>query len=1410
MNLRNSFLCSVAVVAMFGTAAEAQAATISATFTKGAVAEYDKNANQTNNAQLLSTLGIKSITISQVTNDGTWGGSQGNDTNVSVSIKLTNGTVLPTFTAAINWLQKTGNKADWIGLTIAPGVAVADGYPLTATFFKTYLLEFSHSTLVETLIVDPNALDGSADTKGALAALNALVPADTTAPVITPGQILSYAENRVAGNTVGTVAATDANGVVTYSFANGAQTTTDGFYTISDSGVISITAAGVASAANNDFETLPNTFTYGIVATDAAGNASAATNVTLALTDIDETAPVITGPSGGAGAATAEITVNENQTVVTTPTVTGATTAVWSISGGVDAAKFTIDPATGAISFVAAPDFEAPTDSALNGTNTYELIVQVLDTATNKTSTQTITVRVADLGTSFTNTNSVVNSKAAYTYEYNEKSTTTAVLGTVSTSATSTFAITGGDPNGWFAINNSGQITLTTLGAASVANDYLALDNSHQLQIQATSGGETSTIAVVLNEVDNAPPILTGPSGAAGAATSQNSVPENQLNAATMTANEPISTWEIVQTGDGLLFSIDANGKITFNTAPNYEKPTDANTDNAYVITVKATDAAGKTSTQEVTINVTDVNDGPVFTNTTTDGNGNAIYRYTYNEKSADADLLGTVTATGTGTLTFSIDSGTDANLYEINSSTGAISLSAAGVTSAANDFLVLGNSRTIKVKVTTSGNETALIDVVLTEQDNAGPIITGPTNGPGAAASGITVDENQTAVTQLVANEPVAEWKIVGGDDAGAFSIAADGTITFLAPPNYEKPTDTGANNTYVLTVQAKDAAGKISTQTVTVTIRDLNDAPVFTDTVKDENGNDIYSFDYKEKTLKSVTLGSTPATGAGTLTYSIVGGNDNNWYAINSATGAISLTELGAASLANDFETLANRQILEVQAANTFGDSTKISVRLNELDIDDTPPLITGPSGGAGATASAITINEGLTAVTKMTANESIKTWELSGPDAAKLSIAADGTITFKEAPDYENPTDADKNNTYVVIIKAIDQFGNESVQTLTITIGNVDEIAQKLREIGGKLRSDLRNYAFKSMQDMLSFNEGLMQGSSDDDADCAAAATKKAMSGSVNANQDQQALSLNYAKQLNACGSRIRVLLDMGLASSRMDGNTTLRTLGSIRAERNIAQNVTVGLGVMGSFASDRMNSFADSHISDESFQVNGYIRSRLSDELRVAAFGSVGQSRYKFRLNDDGFALTGRMKGDRVAYGMMLTGDFAVAGMTVTTDVALSRASESLGDAKLSARYKGESRSGIAFGVGSVDATRLSVPVHLPLLGRKTGNAKSESTQLSFSPGLLCEDTSADTSRLVCGYQLGGRYRQTLSANDRLTFDVKHEKVEGNQRNLFALGFSHLFGPLELGVALNQEMSRYAADTRALLTVRVTGR
>ncbi|MDH6097254.1 hypothetical protein NWP21_00005, partial [Anabaenopsis sp. FSS-46] len=99
---------------------------------------------------------------------------------------------------------------------------------------------------------------------------------DNTAPVIQPNQTFSYTENQVAGYQVGTVAATDNVAVTGYSIVSGNP---DGFFTINNSGVITLTAAGVADAAN-DFETFPNSFTLGITARDAAGNTSTAINIT--------------------------------------------------------------------------------------------------------------------------------------------------------------------------------------------------------------------------------------------------------------------------------------------------------------------------------------------------------------------------------------------------------------------------------------------------------------------------------------------------------------------------------------------------------------------------------------------------------------------------------------------------------------------------------------------------------------------------------------------------------------------------------------------------------------------------------------------------------------------------------------------------------------------------------------------------------------------------------------------------------------------------------------------------------------------------------------------------------------------------------------------------------------------------
>ncbi|MCB0183693.1 MAG: cadherin repeat domain-containing protein, partial [Caldilineaceae bacterium] len=64
----------------------------------------------------------------------------------------------------------------------------------------------------------------------------------------------------------------------------------------------------------------------------------------------------------------------------------------YSIVGGADAAKFTIDENTGALSFVSAPDYENPTDSG--GNNVYDVTVQASNSA--GTNGQTIAVTVTN------------------------------------------------------------------------------------------------------------------------------------------------------------------------------------------------------------------------------------------------------------------------------------------------------------------------------------------------------------------------------------------------------------------------------------------------------------------------------------------------------------------------------------------------------------------------------------------------------------------------------------------------------------------------------------------------------------------------------------------------------------------------------------------------------------------------------------------------------------------------------------------------------------------------------------------------------------------------------------------------------------------------------------------------------
>ncbi|MDB2329084.1 gliding motility-associated C-terminal domain-containing protein [Flavobacteriaceae bacterium] len=110
--------------------------------------------------------------------------------------------------------------------------------------------------------------------------------------------------------------------------------------------------------------------------------------------------------------------------------------------------------------------------------------------------------------------------------------------------------------------------------------------------------------------------------------------------------------------------------------------------------------------------------------------------------------------------------------------------------------------------------------------------------------------------------------------------------------------------------------------------------------------------------------------------------------------------------------------------------------------ITIDRTPPSFVN--------SSTTSINENSTTAFQIEITEIAQIVISGGPDAALFS-ANDFTsmtspftnlLTFTTAPDYENPQDSNTDNIYEVTLTAIDQASNSIIQTVYITVLDVDE--------------------------------------------------------------------------------------------------------------------------------------------------------------------------------------------------------------------------------------------------------------------------------------------------------------------------------------------------------------------------------
>ena len=771
-------------------------------------------------------------------------------------------------------------------------------------------------------------------------------------------------------------------------------------------------------------------------------------------------APIITSNGGG---STAGVNVNENATTVTTVTATDADVPAQSLSfniiGGADAALFSIDSTSGALSFIAGPNYENPTDSG--GNNVYDVIVQVSDGA-GGTDSQAIAVTIQPVN----EIDPVISSDGGgATASVSVAENSTAVTTVVATDAdlpvqTISYTIIGGADQAAFTINS----TTGALSFVSAPNYESPTDaggnNVYDVIVEASDGqGRTDSqaIAVSVTPVNDNVPVITSDGGGASASVN---VAENSTAVTTVAATDadvPAQTiaYTIIGGADAAVFTINTTtGALSFLSAPNYESPTDAGGNNVYDVIVQASDGQGGTDSQAIAVNITPVNDSvPVITS---DG-GAATADVSVAENTT---TVTTVVATDADlpaqSMIYTIIGGSDAASFSINSATGVLSFVTAPDYENPSD---LGGNNVYDVVVEASDgavSDSQVITITVTAVNDGAPVI--GSNGGGATSS-VNVAENTTAVTTVIATDPdlpaqSITYTVIGGADAARFSInSTTGVLSFVAAPNFESPVDVGGDNIYDVTVQAGDGAGGTDTQVIAVTITPLNDNnPVITS----DGGGATASVNVAENTTAVTTVVATDADlPAQSLSYTIVGGADAALFTINSTTGAIAFL------VAPDYEAPTdaggnNVYGVTVQASDGAGGTDNQAIAVTITTVNDNDPVIT--SNGGGNTAS-VTVAENALAVTTVTATDpdlpadSLTFSIVGGADAGLFNIdSTSGALTFVVPPDFEAPIDAGVENVYDVTVQVTDAVGQSDTQAISITVTPTNDYSPVITSGGG----------------------------------------------------------------------------------------------------------------------------------------------------------------------------------------------------------------------------------------------------------------------------------------------------------------------------------------------------------------------
>ena len=542
-----------------------------------------------------------------------------------------------------------------------------------------------------------------------------------------------------------------------------------------------------------------DSYTVTVTATDG-GMLSADVTVTINVTDVNE-APTFRG-------STATRSIEENHAdkanvgAAVTATDPESDTISYSLSGA-DAGTFTIGSATGQIAVKTGTILDHEADDSYT--------VTVTATAGTLSANVTVTINVTDVNeapsfpSSATTTFSVAENSAA---ETTVGTATAATDPDASTTLTYELGSSGTDHNS-FTIDSNRNIKV----ASGATLDFEGTKKSYTVTVTASDGTLSADLNVTINltDVNEAPSFPNS-------ATTTFSVAENSAAGTTVgtvaAATDPDAsttlTYELDSSGtDHNSFTIDSNRNIKVAS----DATLDFEADDSYTVTVTASDGT-LSADLDVTINVTNVNEAPVFP-------GSTATRSVAENHADKANVGAAVTAMDPESETVSYElSGADAGTFTIGSATGQIAVKTGTILDHEAD-----DSYTVTVTAT-AGTLSADVTVTINVTDvNEAPSF------PNSATTTFSVAENSapntTVGTATAATDPDASTTLTyelgsSGTDHNSFTIDSNRNIKVAS----DATLDFEADDSYTVTVTASD--GTLSADLdVTINVTDVLEPP-------------------------------------------------------------------------------------------------------------------------------------------------------------------------------------------------------------------------------------------------------------------------------------------------------------------------------------------------------------------------------------------------------------------------------------------------------------------------------------------------------------------------------------------------------------------------------------------------------